>query len=167
MSDMFPYATAAGGEKVPYFTQLVGRLVVVEPKSHEEIVDDKGVAKPRLTADVTFLDGPTISTRKGRSAASVEVPVTPVSAGETMRAVWIDASVIAREGIRQLTNSPTAPRPLLGRLVQRPGEGLRQGAYVLEVPTPEEVETAGRWAASREAKKFAAAPAAAPVDPWA
>lgn len=170
MPDMFDFMGAAGGTKIPYFSQLVGRPVVIEPTAVEELVNDEGRTYERLTADVTFLEGDAINKRVGRQGLN-PVDVTPVTPGQTMDGMWIDSAAIVRAAKRSLASAAPGhrPRPLFGVLKVEAVPGRAgMSRYVLEPPTAEQVASAGRWSAAREAGKFAPPPAPAEsADPWA
>lgn len=182
-----PSSTNLVIKPTPAIAQLAGRLVVVKPQEVRDFKNENkdsknfGEMEPKMLADVTFLDGEPISVVLDQFGQVTKQLDEPLRAGMTMERK-IMPGFFLRKQFKELIGNASHPGTC-GRLKRvKTKEG---SMWILEDPTPEELQAAGKWWAWKQQQApitpsfaptttaaspppAAVVPQAAPVaDPWA
>lgn len=150
----------------PAFAQFKGRLLLIRPTAIEYKVPNDlqpGTFKDRITADVVFLDGETITDRIDDEGVHTELD-EPIKPGEVIEDYWISQTLIVRQ-VKGKIGATVNPW-ILGRLTKlAPRQKGRKGAWSLAEFTEADAKRAASWMRA-QAKKEAKAPAKVEDDPW-
>jgi hypothetical protein len=153
----------------PAFAQFRDRLLLIRPTAIERNVPNDlqpGTFKDRVTADVVFLDGDTITDKIDDDGAHPELD-EPIRPGDIMEDYWISQTLIVRQ-IKGKIGATVNPW-VLGRLTKLPPRQKgRKGAWSLAEFTPDDAKRAASWmrAQSKKEAERAKAPAKVEDDPW-
>ena len=166
----FDAAAPASGPR-PTFAQFKDRLLLIRPTSIEKGIPNDlqpGTTQDRVTADVVFLDGDTITHKIDADGAHTELG-EPIRPGDIMEEYWISQALIVRQ-VKGKIGATVNPW-VLGRLTKLPPRQKgRKGAWFLAPFTPADAKRATSWMRAQAKKEVerAKAEASAPVedDPW-
>lgn len=152
-------APAKPGDSVyPALKQLSGRLLVVEPQTLEENVPDTynpGKTKDRMTVDLTFLDGDTLTVALDRNDVATPLP-KPIQAGETISGLYVSQSVLITQ-LKQAMRDRGGSGMVLGRLGKGEARNGNNAPWILVAASEQDNESARRWYAWRQQQQASAA----------
>lgn len=114
VDDDNPFDSPAPGGAFPALDQLRDRLCIFEPQGPAQMVADRfnpGTMKPRLTCNITFLDGETITEKIDKEGDATPLP-EPIEAGKVMAGMFISQT--------KMVSQLRGRRMVLGRVVKLP-----------------------------------------------
>ena len=112
--DFDPFDAPKQGGKFPALAQLENRLCIWEAQGAPTTQPDRfnpGTMKPRLTCNITFLDGETITEKIDKEGDATPLP-EPIEAGKVMAGMFISQT--------KMVSQLRGRRMVLGRVVKLP-----------------------------------------------
>jgi hypothetical protein len=93
-----PFDAPAPGGVFPAVAQLKDRLLIIWPKKVETVPDrfKPGKDKDRLTADLVFLDGETLTEKIDKEGESTPLP-EPIKPGDIMRDFYLSQTKLVSQ----------------------------------------------------------------------